>query len=54
MWSLPHDADLDANLVRLEPHARIDTHRNTEVDVLVVVRGGSGELVVDGVRGSAR
>jgi quercetin dioxygenase-like cupin family protein len=50
VWSLPHGGDLDANLVRLAPNARIDEHVNDEVDVLIVVREGVGELTVDGIR----
>jgi quercetin dioxygenase-like cupin family protein len=46
-WSLPHGGDLDANLVRLGPAGAIGEHRNDEVDVLVVVQSGRGELVVD-------
>ena len=49
VWSLPHGRDLDANLVRLAPGAAIGSHVNNDVDVLVVVREGDGELVVDGV-----
>ncbi len=48
VWSLPHGGDLDANLVRLGPGAAIGEHRNDEVDVVVYVQSGSGELVVDG------
>ena len=49
VWSLPHGGDLDANLVRLAPNARIPEHVNREVDVLLVVQAGGGELVVDEV-----
>ena len=48
VWSLPHGGDLDANLVRIAPDAGIDQHVNEEVDVLLVVRSGDGELTVDG------
>ncbi len=48
VWSLPHDGDLDANLVKLSPGAGMAAHRNTEVDVLVVVISGAGTLTVDG------
>ena len=44
VWSLPHGGDLDANLVRLGPDAAIGEHRNDEVDVLIYVQSGSGEL----------
>ena len=47
VWSLPHEGDLDANVVKLGPGGRIPDHRNDEVDVLIVVLGGSGDLVVD-------
>ena len=47
VWSLPHDGDLDANLVRLPPGQQIDQHVNNEVDVFVVVMEGDGDLLVD-------
>jgi hypothetical protein len=47
VWSLPHGGDLDANLVRLASRACIPEHVNRDVDVLVVVRSGGGQLVVD-------
>ena len=50
VWSLPHGGGLDANVVRLDPRAEIGEHDNDQVDVLVVVWSGSGELVVDGLR----
>jgi dephospho-CoA kinase len=50
VWSLPHGGDLDANLVHLVAGDAIGEHRNDEVDVLMVVRSGSGEVVVDGRR----
>jgi quercetin dioxygenase-like cupin family protein len=49
VWSLPHDGDLDANLVRLGPEAEIAEHVNDELDVLLVVSAGGGELIVDSV-----
>ena len=48
VWKLPHEGDLDGNLVRLAAGRSIDEHVNDEVDVLVVVRSGGGELTVDG------
>lgn len=48
VWSLPHGGDLDANLVRLEPGGGIGAHVNEEVDVLLFVQSGTGELSVDG------
>ena len=49
IWSLPHDGDLDTNLVVLGPRGTIEAHVNGEVDVLVVVHAGGGKLRVDGV-----
>jgi quercetin dioxygenase-like cupin family protein len=40
--------DLQANLVRLGSGDRIQPHRNDEVDVLVVVISGRGELTLGG------
>lgn len=50
LWHLPHDGDLDANLVRLGACGAIGEHVNNEVDVLIVVRSGSAELEIDGQR----
>jgi mannose-6-phosphate isomerase-like protein (cupin superfamily) len=49
VWSLPANAssDLNVNLVQLSAHASIDAHRNDEVDVVLFVRSGAGEIVVD-------
>ncbi len=47
LWRLDGE-DLQANLVRLRRGDRIEPHRNDEVDVLVVVVSGRGELTVDG------
>jgi quercetin dioxygenase-like cupin family protein len=47
LWRLNGD-DLQANLVRLDQGDRIESHRNDEVDVLVVVVRGRGELTLDG------
>lgn len=47
VWSLPHDGDLDANLVHLGPDGAIGSHVNAEVDVLFIVVSGWGEAVVD-------
>lgn len=52
----PHDgpiasitsAQLNVNLLRLQPGDAIAEHVNAEVDVLLVVIGGAGELTVDG------
>jgi quercetin dioxygenase-like cupin family protein len=40
--------DLQANLVRLDEGDRIQPHRNDELEVLVVVVLGHGELTLDG------
>lgn len=37
-----------ANLVVLEPGGSIGTHRNDELDVLVVVLDGHGTITIDG------
>jgi quercetin dioxygenase-like cupin family protein len=47
LWRLDGE-DLQVNLVRLGPGDRIEPHRNDEVDVLVVVVHGRGELTLDG------
>lgn len=48
IWKLPHGGDLDANLVRLDPHRCIADHVNDEVDVLVFVQSGAGSLRLSG------
>lgn len=48
LWSLPHGGDLDANLVRLSAGARVESHVNDAVDVLVVAVEGGGVVTVDG------
>jgi quercetin dioxygenase-like cupin family protein len=47
LWRLDGE-DLQANLVRLGRGDRIQPHRNDEVDVLVVVISGRGELALGG------
>lgn len=47
-WTLDGSEDLNANLVRLDPHHAMDAHTNDEVDVLIVVLAGTGRLTVDG------
>ncbi len=47
LWRLDGE-DLQANLVRLSVGDRIQPHRNDEVDVLVVVISGRGELALGG------
>jgi glyoxylate utilization-related uncharacterized protein len=47
LWWLDGE-DLQANLVWLGQGDRIEPHRNDEVEVLVVVVSGRGELTLDG------
>lgn len=47
-WSLPHGGDLDANLIRLGSEEVIAGHLNEDVDVLMAVLAGDGEVMVDG------
>jgi len=47
LWRLDGN-DLQANLVRLGVGDRIQPHRNDEVDVLLVVVAGRGELTLGG------
>ncbi len=49
VWSLPHGGDLDANAVWLRAGDGIDEHVNDDVDVLVVVWRGGGDLTADGL-----
>jgi quercetin dioxygenase-like cupin family protein len=46
LWRLDGE-ELQANLVRLGLGDRIQPHRNDEVDVLMVVVSGQGELTLD-------
>jgi hypothetical protein len=46
-WRLDGE-NLQANLVRLDQGDRIAPHRNDELEVLVVVVSGRGELTLDG------
>lgn len=46
-WTLTAEADLNANLVHLEPGSAIETHTNHELDVLLVVTEGEGRLTVE-------
>jgi len=48
IWALGGPRQLDANLVALAPGGEIGAHQNPEVDVLIVVLAGSGQLTVDG------
>jgi mannose-6-phosphate isomerase-like protein (cupin superfamily) len=48
VWNLPHGGELDANLIRLDADAIISEHVNSEVDVLLFVHSGTGQITVDG------
>jgi quercetin dioxygenase-like cupin family protein len=47
VWSVSPEG-FHANLVTLQRGGAVDTHRNDEVDVLVVVVAGAGHVDVDG------
>jgi quercetin dioxygenase-like cupin family protein len=47
LWRLDGE-DLQTNLIRLDRGDRIQVHRNDEVEALVVVVLGRGELTLDG------
>lgn len=49
VWNLPHSGDLDANLVRLHADGVISAHVNDDVDVLLSVIAGRGEVSIDGI-----
>ncbi|MFF8103176.1 AraC family ligand binding domain-containing protein [Streptomyces sp. NPDC014986] len=45
LWRLAEPGrQLDANVVRLPPGHRVDTHREPDLDVLLLVLGGTGVL----------
>lgn len=45
IWQLePGARDLDANIIALQPHDEISMHIGAELDVLILVLEGSGEL----------
>ncbi|MFJ9663509.1 cupin domain-containing protein [Streptomyces sp. NPDC101219] len=45
LWRLAEPGrQLDANVVRIPPGRRVDTHREPELDVLLLVLAGSGTL----------
>jgi mannose-6-phosphate isomerase-like protein (cupin superfamily) len=46
-WSLQGGDDLNVNLAYLVPGSHVDTHTNYEVDVVVVVLGGNGQVSID-------
>ena len=46
VWKLEMShRDLDANVIHLQPHGRIDSHQGPDLDVLMHVLAGSGTLV---------
>jgi mannose-6-phosphate isomerase-like protein (cupin superfamily) len=47
VWSSPRGGGLDANVVRLGAGNAIEEHVNEQVDVLLVVWSGTGELEID-------
>jgi quercetin dioxygenase-like cupin family protein len=47
IWSV-NSEQLNVNLLRLPPGDRIAEHVNDQVDVVIVVFEGTGELMVDG------
>jgi quercetin dioxygenase-like cupin family protein len=48
VWSLAHGGDLNGNLVRLNPGDAVGGHVNDEVDALLFVLSGRGQLTIDG------
>ena len=46
-WTLEQDADLNVNLVHLDPGHEVGAHVNDAVDVLFVGLDGTGEVEVD-------
>jgi quercetin dioxygenase-like cupin family protein len=54
VWSLAHGGDLDANLVHLDPGGLIAAHTNDEVDVMILVIAGRGQLCIDSAVHSLR
>ena len=50
IWSLPHGGDLDANLVRLDPDGAIGEHVNNDVEVLLFVQSGAGQVQIGEMR----
>jgi uncharacterized protein (DUF2249 family)/quercetin dioxygenase-like cupin family protein len=48
VWKLQmRRRDLDSNVVRLQPETRIDTHVGPDLDVLVIVLDGAGQLTTE-------
>ncbi|MBF6080252.1 DUF2249 domain-containing protein [Nocardia cyriacigeorgica] len=45
VWTLPvRRRDLDANIIRIAPHGRIEAHNGPDLDVLIHVLDGAGTL----------
>ena len=45
IWTLPvRRRDLDANIIRIAPHGRIEAHNGPDLDVLIHVLDGAGTL----------
>jgi quercetin dioxygenase-like cupin family protein len=47
-WTLDTSGDLNVNLVHLDAAHAVGEHANDEVDLVIVVLGGSGRLTIDG------
>lgn len=48
IWTLtPRDRDLDANIIALPADGRIDSHTGPDLDVLIHVLAGSGQLTTE-------
>jgi quercetin dioxygenase-like cupin family protein len=48
VWTLDDPDDLNVNVVRLAAGGAVGEHTNREVDVVLVVVGGGGDVAVDG------
>jgi quercetin dioxygenase-like cupin family protein len=48
VWSLVQGSELNVNLVRLEAGAEVGEHVNAEVEVIVAVLEGEGQVTIDG------
>lgn len=48
VWTLPvRRRDLDANIIRIAPHGRIEAHNGPDLDVLIHVLAGTGTLTTE-------
>jgi mannose-6-phosphate isomerase-like protein (cupin superfamily) len=47
-WTLDSSGDLNVNLVHLDAGHVVGEHTNDEVDVVIVVLAGRGQLMIDG------